>query len=55
MECDNDKDSGVTFDLVRDEVDRTIERLKSIKMVGNVPLSSVYSEFIKEFRARAYR
>lgn len=50
-----DEDRDATFDLVHDEVDRTIERLKSIKKVGNISLSSVYAEFIRDFKIKVYK
>ena len=48
-------DERAVFDLVHDEVDRTIERLMSIKKVGNTSLSSVYAEFIRDFKIKVYK
>lgn len=50
----NEEDSA-TCDLIRDEVERTIERLKSIKQVGDMPIYSVYAEYIKQFKMKVYQ
>ena len=48
------EDESATCDLIKDEVERTVERLKSIKAVGDMPIYSVYAEFIKQFKIKVY-
>lgn len=47
-------DEKMICDLIKDEVEREVERLKSIKEIGNMSIYSVYAEYIKQFKMKVY-